>query len=164
MPTWLESFSFFFHFSSCIVGPSIEFSDYKKFIYQTHEYENLDVVKIVKYSVSSLGLWLVYTLIFLVGNIYFPIAYTLTEEFGEHNIIYRFFYIYASANILRSMYFSGWKLAHTSMCFTGLTYSQSILKGCIVSEDFNKGICFDYWGVEIEPNAKKKITVRFIRL
>lgn len=117
-------------------------------------------MNVVLNSVKSLGSWLIYTTIFLIGNSHFPISYTISEQFGEHNILYKFFYIYIAANILRAMYYSGWKLAHTSMCFTGLTYNQISTKDSKTEDDFNKAICFDYWGVEIEPNAKKKITVR----
>lgn len=53
------------------------------------------------------------------------------------------------------------------MSFSGLTFNQiKIEKDDQVVElkSFNKASCFDFYGVEIEPNIKKKLTVTYLIL
>ena len=152
-PSLLESLSFTFHYSSCIIGPSIEFADFRNFINQSNEYADIPFNKVVAHVGKRLCYWIVYTVIYLVGTANFPIKFLYSEEFGNKNILYKYVYIYMAGNILRSRFYTGWTLSHCAMSMSGITYGK---KGS--EEHFNKAICFDYYGVEIEPNPKKKIT------
>eukprot|EP00340_Litonotus_pictus_P007695 CAMPEP_0170519258 /NCGR_PEP_ID=MMETSP0209-20121228/4749_1 /TAXON_ID=665100 ORGANISM="Litonotus pictus, Strain P1" /NCGR_SAMPLE_ID=MMETSP0209 /ASSEMBLY_ACC=CAM_ASM_000301 /LENGTH=301 /DNA_ID=CAMNT_0010805107 /DNA_START=352 /DNA_END=1254 /DNA_ORIENTATION=+ len=156
-PTFLESMSFFFHFSSCIIGPSIEFADYRRFIYLEEEYENIPIGKVCLATLRKLFMWLVYSAAYLGGSILFPIPYLLSQEFYSQNFFYKITCLYITTLILRTKYYTGWTLSQTGMTMSGLTYKKTKTETGVV-ETYDKAICFDFWGVEIEPSPKKKIT------
>lgn len=154
--------SYFFHFSSCIVGPSINFSDFRNFIYLREEYKDIPKSKVFKNTLLKMFYWIVFTVNFLIASKYFYNEYLYSEEFGNRNIVFKLIYIYFAANTLRVKYFSGWQLSITAMTFSGITYSKHIdSKTNEVVEKFDKGENFDWWGVELEPNPKKKMTVSY---
>lgn len=157
--------SYFFHFSSCIIGPSIEFSDFKKFIYLEKEYTDIPFIKILSFVGQRLVLFVGLSAVYLLGEIYFPTTDIYTEKFGNYNLIYKFIYIYITANAFRSKYYSGWCLSHTAMSFSGITYKKVTNKETgQVEESFSKAENFNYAGVELEANPKKKMTVSFLNI
>lgn len=93
------------------------------------------------------------------GTFYFPIDYVKSPEFGETGLLLKIFIIYFSGFFIRVKYYTGWFLSHSAMSFSGLTYGQIVNEKSEIVHHFNKASCFDFYGVEIEPNIKKKLTV-----
>jgi hypothetical protein len=152
--------SYFFHFSSCIIGPSIEFSEFKKFINLENEYSSIPFVKVLQFVGKKLVLFIVLSLVYLIGENYFPTNDIYLEKFGNYNYFYKIIYIYIAGNAFRSKYYSGWCLSHTAMAFSGITYKKVVNKETKeVEELFTKAENFVYEGVEFEINPKKKMTV-----
>ena len=163
-PTLLETFSFCFHFSSCIVGPSIDFIDFKKYINLSQEYSNIPFKRVAKNSLINLGYFFVYSVLFMIGQAYFPNSYGTTEEFNQRSVLYKLVFIYAAGFAIRTKYYTGWTLGHNAMSFSGLTYSNIAPKNHVLKENeeyhsFDKAKCFDIETVEFDPNIKNKLTV-----
>lgn len=158
-PTLLESFSFTFHFSSCIIGPSLEFKDFIKFIRLQDEYENIDFSFVLNRFSKEFGISFIYMTTNLFLTQYFSARFMTTQEFGDYNFFIKLVYMYISGIVLRSLYYTGWKLSHSTMMFSGITYDKKINKDGVEEKSVEKAKNFDFYGVEIEPNPKKKITV-----
>lgn len=166
-PTFLEFISFIFHFSSCIVGPSIEFIDFKKFIYLQDEYQNIPFSKVVLFCLKRTGVFILYSSTYVIGNIYFPIDYLTTEEFGYRSIFYKIIFVYFAGLVIKVKYYTGWTLGHNAMSFSGLTYSNIPKKHHKLTEgeikegyhSFDKAECVGFSVFEFDPNIKKKFTV-----
>lgn len=163
MPSFLESMSFFFHFSGCIIGPSIEYMDFKRYIYLEKEYQAIPIGKVALQTAKQLFLWFLYSAMYLVGNSFMPVIETTTEEFYNTGILYKIYHLYVCCFFVRCKYYCGWTLGHTSMVFSGITYNKKIISKENGKEEevesYDKAVCFDFWGVENEPNIKKKLTV-----
>lgn len=125
------------------------------------EYSEIPQKKVFAFSGKRFLFFVFLSVWFLIGSGYFPSTYLSTSEFGDRNILFKIVYIYIAGNVLRSKYYTGWCLSHTAMAFSGLTYKRGKAKTGEIEESFLKAENFDYYGVEIEPNPKKKITVRF---
>lgn len=70
LPTFLEFAGYTFFVPNVIMALFFEFSDYKRFIEQTHEYKIIPspILPSIKTIMTS---WLVATVLFLVGSNYF---------------------------------------------------------------------------------------------
>lgn len=167
-PTFLEMFSYFFHFSSCIIGPSIEFSDFKRFIYFEKEYKDIPFKKVLEFCIRKQIIWIIYCILYIVGSKYFPCEYTLEKEYGDKGIVYQLLYLAICGFVVRTKYYCGWTLSHNAMAFSGLTLgiksrnTENPDEDNKIEYDFNKGNCFDLKGVELNPSTKVIFTVSII--
>lgn len=154
--------SFFFHFSGCIIGPSIDYIDFKRYIYLEEEYQNIPFKKVAIQTGKQLIQWSIYSVLYMIGNQMIPLKYSATEEFYDTSLLYKIFYLYVCCFFVRCRYYCGWTLGYASMVFSGLTYNNKTTDKNgeeTMVDTFNKAVCFDLWGVETEPNIKKKLTV-----
>ena len=79
--------SYTFHFSSCIIGPSIEFVYFRKFINKEEEYKNIPFNACLIFTLKQLGLWLVYSAIHILGNIFIPLEYFMSDDYIQISFI-----------------------------------------------------------------------------
>ena len=147
---------YIFHFSCSIIGPGIDFKDFRNFIRMKEEYKEIDYVKVTKLVLKAMGIWCCHMVVYYSGSMFFKTIYMIEPEFGENNMIYKFIYLYLSSFIWRNKFYCGWRLSHTAMSFSGMTYNQNPKTGEV---DLNKSQVFDFYGVETEINPKKKLTV-----
>ena len=88
-PTLLEVFSYIFFYPSCIVGPSFEFSDFRKFINQEAEYKDLDKEIAVKSAMEEFLKAFICIIIFQVGKSFYDLKYLISDEFSNHNYFFK---------------------------------------------------------------------------
>ena len=133
-PTLLEVLSFVYFYPTSIVGPSIEFKDFINFINETDCYSRLNenllyiFVNGVKYFVGSFVAMAFYS---YVSN-KLPVEALVEEEFGKHNLLYVWAYIYFCIPAQRAKYYSGWILSYATVIFSGLSYTEQNVDGKIV--------------------------------
>lgn len=156
--------SYTFHFSSCIIGPSIEFVYFRKFINKEEEYKNIPFNACLIFTLKQLGLWLVYSAIHILGNIFIPLEYFMSDDYIQISFIYKLFSLYILGILLRSRYYSCWTLNRASMSFCGITYNNTKIEkdSKIIGDFFEKAPNFEISTVELEPNVKKKLTVIYL--
>ena len=88
-PTLLEVFSYIFYFPSAVVGPSFEFSDYRKFIYTLDEYKNFPLDLAVKSSMKEFAKGIICMGLYFAMKGPFDYLYLITEEYGNSSLIYK---------------------------------------------------------------------------
>ena len=86
-PTLLEVFSYIFFTPTCIVGPSFEFSDFKKFIELKGEYKDLPKDLAIKSAIKEFSKAMICIFLFLAGGKICDIHYLITEKFNNHNYL-----------------------------------------------------------------------------
>lgn len=134
----LETFSFVFYYPTALVGPSFEFSDFKRFIRLEGEYNKIRWRECTKSALSNL-FWVFIFCILIVKFI--KVAdpnYCGSEEFSSKSILYKFSYVYFSLLITRCRYYIGWKLGQGSLDFCGLSYTAKVNKNGVHEISFDK--------------------------
>ncbi|CAG8645145.1 6019_t:CDS:2 [Cetraspora pellucida] len=88
-PSLLEFFGFIFYFPSVVVGPAVEFEDYRQWATSSGEFEKMPDDFGFKQAVSKLWFgFFIIAMSFAFGSRY-QIAWTLTDEYKKLNIIDR---------------------------------------------------------------------------
>ncbi len=158
MPSLLETFSYMFYYPSAIIGPSFEFSDFRKFIRKEKEYTNIPVSEAIKSGSLAFitSLLNIICVVFLLEK--FDAFYCTTDEFGAKSLVYKLAYFNIAMFMQRTKYYTGWKMSHAGVMLCGLAYNpQTNKKNDSVAHHFNKSENCDILIVELDPNAKKKI-------
>ena len=92
-PTILEMFSYVFFYPSCIVGPSFEFADFRKFIYLQEDYKDLNKELAIKSAMKEFGKAVICIFIFQIGQSFYDLNYLISDEFNKHNYITKVNYL-----------------------------------------------------------------------
>jgi lysophospholipid acyltransferase len=178
-PTLLETFSFIFYFPSALIGPSFEFRDFIKFIRLEDEYKHIPWKKANRAALKDfvLALLLVFTKVQLSPN--FSTLYCGTEEFIQHNIFYKYFYMVFAMVVMRSTYYAGWKISQAGMNFCGLSYNKKksadeehhdsfdkvdICNLEVIELDINPRIRIQYWNRTVHLWLKYYLFLRLLNI
>lgn len=144
MPSILEFFSYIFFYPTAIIGPFIEYKDFKNFINEEDCYKNLTkkLGTIIYHGLLKFILSLIIMGLFALLSPKFP-----QSLFGEPDFIIqypkywqRLVFLYFSAPVLRLKYYSAWTLSHSGLIFSGFAYGESPSQdGKSIVQDFEKG-------------------------
>eukprot|EP00357_Protocruzia_adherens_P012722 CAMPEP_0114990034 /NCGR_PEP_ID=MMETSP0216-20121206/10546_1 /TAXON_ID=223996 /ORGANISM="Protocruzia adherens, Strain Boccale" /LENGTH=476 /DNA_ID=CAMNT_0002353113 /DNA_START=20 /DNA_END=1450 /DNA_ORIENTATION=+ len=148
-PSYFDYLGFMFFFSVCIVGPSTEYKDYEDTVYQRGAYTGcplpiLPSLFSLVYSFFCIGVMLT-----LMPR--FPIEYLVTEEYAEHDFLYKVFYYTIAMIAWRYKYYVPWLMTQGAVQASGLGYNgYDKEKG----HTFDKVVGCDPMGVELEINPR----------
>lgn len=84
-PTLLEVFSYVFFYPACIVGPTFEFADFRKFINLEAEYNQIRKELAIHSAMKELGKSVICVFIFQIAKTFYDINYLISEDFYNHN-------------------------------------------------------------------------------
>ncbi len=177
-PTLLEIFAFIFYFPSALIGPSFEFSDFIKYIKFEKEYKNINWRACYKSAFSQFLQGLVCAAVLILCEKSLNTVYCGTEEFENRPMLFKFFFVILSMNVLRSKYYVGWKISQASVVLCGLSYDLKVNeKGESVPNfekidnnlvkielDFNPRVRINYWNRTVHLWLKYYIFLRLINV
>ena len=121
LPTPLEVLSYTFFCQTCALGVFFEFSDYKRFIERTHEYKN--VPSPILPSLSWLATSCACLGVFIVGDMYYPLADCWNEKFLELMFPSRIVYYFVALTFKRYFYYSPFCMTTGAVVASGLGYN-----------------------------------------
>ncbi|KAJ3019796.1 lysophospholipid acyltransferase, partial [Thoreauomyces humboldtii] len=155
LPGLVEFLGYVLFFPTFLVGPSFEFSDYKRFIDNKAPFNNRPSSLVPTLKATGAAL-ICLVLFFKFGNTW-TYHYTLTPEFLELSLWSRVLFMQVAGGIARSKYYIAWKLAEASCDLAGLGFNGYDTKGspqwdrvrCIAIRKFefstNPKLGFEYW-------------------
>ena len=85
----------------------------------------------MKETMRLLGRTIVFFYVWIVIAPLVPLRYCITQEFAQHNFLWKILYLNMAVTLERTKYYSGWTLSEAGMAITGLSYSGkdgSVLK------------------------------------
>ncbi|KAK9767954.1 Lysophospholipid acyltransferase [Basidiobolus ranarum] len=129
-PSLLEYLGYIFYFGSFMVGPPVEFADYRQFITLKMFKDSKTGKLVIPNGIPSGLRCLVYGIICLVCTVFispnYPIESCLSAEYRARSFLYRFFYINVVALMNRFKYYSVWLMAEGACVVTGLGFNGYI--------------------------------------
>ena len=125
-PSVLEMFSYAFFCQGCLIGPFLEFSDYKRFIERTGEFKSIPSPIVP--SLIFFGYSFLYLGVFVVGDMFFPIETCWSMKYYEFSFPYKVFYYWIALIIKRFFYYSPFTLADAGLVACGFGYNGTILE------------------------------------
>ena len=103
IPTVLEFCSYVWFAQTAALGVFFEFSDYKRFIERTGEYEN--VPSPILPSLKTLAMSMTCLITFVVANNFFWMDLCWSEEFATYSFAYRIIYYHIAMTFKRFFYY-----------------------------------------------------------
>jgi len=153
IPSLLEMFSYIFYFSSSIIGPSFEFSLFRKFIRLEAPYNKIPI----KYAIKAgLKEFLKGVILFVLLNTFgkwTDVLYCGTEEYSNKSLMYKFSYLNFADIFMRYKYYFVWKISQTSVILCGLSYNPKNDKNGVI-HNFDKIECTSVRKIELVNNIK----------
>lgn len=140
-----------------MIGPSFEFRDFIKFIHLEEEYKHIPWEKANKAALREFVIAVLLVLIKVILSPFFNTLYCGTEEFIQHNIFYKYFYMVFAMIVMRSTYYSGWKISQAGMNFSGLSYNKNKLDDKENSDYFDKIDNCNLEKIELDINPRIRI-------
>ncbi len=140
-----------------MIGPSFEFRDFIKFIHLEEEYKHIPWEKANKAALRQFVIAVLLVLIKALLSPFFNTLYCGTEEFIQHNIFYKYFYMVFAMIVMRSTYYSGWKISQAGMNFSGLSYNKNKLDDKENSDYFDKIDNCNLEKIELDINPRIRI-------
>ena len=158
-PTLLEVLSFIYFYPTAVIGPSIEYKDFINFIKEVDNYSNLNenfLFILKKGFMYFFGSFIFMAYYAIVSN-KIPVDAFSQEEFGRHNLLYLFVYMYFSVPAVRARYYSGWILSYSTLIFSGLSYTEKKGEDGKITKSLEKGNYGTVSIVEWDINPKNVI-------
>lgn len=120
-PELLEYASYVFFCNGCALGVFFEFSDYKKFIERTHEYEHVPcpILPSLKWLVQGFG----FMGVFIVGEKYFYLPDCWSDEYTTWPLWYKVFFYFIAMSIKRFFYYGPFSITTGAVIASGLGYN-----------------------------------------
>ena len=113
--------SYVWYANTAALGVFFEFSDYKRFIERTHEYEK--VPSTILPSLRMLAGSMTCLIIFCVGNNFYWMEGCWSDEFQEWSFLYRVFYFHVSMTFKRPFYYGPFCATTGAVRASGLGYN-----------------------------------------
>ena len=107
--------------NTAALGVFFEFSDYKRFIERTHEYENVPSPIIP--SLKTLGMSMACLVIFVVGNNFFWMEMCWSDEFTKWSLPYKILYYHVAMTFKRFFYYGPFCATTGAVQASGLGYN-----------------------------------------
>ena len=153
MPSFLEYFSYVFFIGGCIMGPFIEYSDFKNWIERKENYRWLRVgelftmspaLKRVLHGFGCMGLHLIFVVV--LG---FKVSFCGTEDYlTSGSLAYRIFYYFMAMTGQRFMYYTGWCISDAGCIACGISYQYLYNKERADDHNWDKVYSVKIWEIE----------------
>lgn len=148
MPSLLEYYGYIYFFSSFLAGPVfwlreyLAFIDMSLFAEQTPDGSKQNKTthgKIPPGSFQASMLRLGYALLVAIEVVlqgYFPLRYVTTAEFARKPFLYKLWYQWLSASLIRGTYYFAWLLAEGSHILIGIGFNgyETLKDGTVVTK------------------------------
>ena len=121
LPNLLEFISYVWYCNACALGVFFEYSDYKRFIERTHEYEK--VPSPILPSLKTLGMSVSCLVTFVVANNFFPMDTCWSDEYLTYSFPYRIFYYHVAMTFKRFFYYGPFCATTGGIQSSGLGYN-----------------------------------------
>ena len=109
-------------FPAFLTGPALSFKDYQNFIDSKNDWDDsIENNVSAQQSLRNAALVLIPTML----QMFFPITYIATTQFGQLSILKKFIYLYFTMFFTRCKYYFAWFLAEANCRTIGLTTQQS---------------------------------------
>lgn len=153
-PSLLEYFGFIFYFPSILVGPAIEFEDYRQWATSSGEFETVPNDYGFKQALSKLwfGLFLI-AMSFAFGGRY-QIPWTLSDEYKKLSLIDRIWFVQMACSCARFRFYIVWLMSEGSMILSGLGYNGNDGRGNI---KYDRVVNIDVFAYETADNPRSLI-------
>ncbi|CAG8510381.1 15739_t:CDS:2, partial [Racocetra persica] len=153
-PSLLEYFGFIFYFPSIMVGPAIEFEDYRQWAASSGEFENMPNDLGLKQALSKLWFgFFILAMSFAFGGRY-PISWTLTEDYKKLKLLDRIWFVQMACSCARFRFYIVWLMSEGSMILSGLGYNGRDGKG---NPRFDRVVNIDVFAYETSDNPRALI-------
>ena len=124
LPSFFCFLSYMLFFSTVLLGPNQEFSDFLAFIENRRQFANIPSTW--KPTGKKLAQALLSILITVKIGVLLPLHVCGTKAFGEqHSLLFKLAYIQAGLTLMRFKYYSGWNLADASVCASGASLTPN---------------------------------------
>ena len=104
-----------------MIGPFLEFADYKRFMERREEFK--DIPSPVVPSLKVFGYSFLYLGVFVVGDMFFPIETCWSQQYLTFSFPYRVFYYWIALIIKRFFYYSPFTLIDAGIIACGFGYN-----------------------------------------
>jgi len=109
---------------SALIGPPLEYQDYKHFMANEEVYGSIPTVGVNKVLLETIGETFLCAAIFLFGETYYPVATMRSADFYEvHGFWYVLLYVFLAVCLARFRYHCGWKLSMCAIHASGVSYN-----------------------------------------
>lgn len=173
-PHLLEIFSYNFFFPASLIGPSIEFHDFRQFMKFEGDYKSLDYSKCnhqLLYDIPKSIILIGITCLF-GGPL--NIEFTVTEAFEKKNLLCKIGYVFGSTFVIRTTYYAGWSLAETALTICGFSYiircekdkeviSFDRTDNCnvyLIEKSISNSVKIQYWNRSVHLWLKNYVFIR----
>jgi lysophospholipid acyltransferase len=143
LPSILELLSYVFYCQACALGVFFEFSDYKRFIEETHEYKSVPnpILPSMKWILQGFAC----LAISMVGNSYLPLDYTWNPDFVTLAFPMRIAYYYMSMQFKKFFYYNPFSFTTAAIISSGLGYNGKDKEG---NDKWDKVVSVYIWELE----------------
>ncbi|CAG8454930.1 13996_t:CDS:2 [Cetraspora pellucida] len=153
-PPLLEYFGFIFYFPSVVVGPAVEFEDYRQWATSSGEFEKMPDDLGFKQAASKLWFgFFIIAMSFAFGSRY-QITWTLTDDYKKLSLIDRIWFVQMACSCARFRFYIVWLMSEGSMILSGLGYNGRDVKG---NPKFDRVVNIDVFGYETSDNPRALI-------
>ena len=121
LPSVLEFCSYVWYCCACALGVFFEFSDYKRFIERSHEYENIPspILPSLKMFATSMSCLIIY----VIGNNFFPMDMCWSDDYFKYGFLQRIVYYHVSMTFKRFFYYGPFSATTGACIASGLGYN-----------------------------------------
>ncbi len=142
MPSLLEFFSYNCYYSQAVVGPYMEFSDFRDFINLEKDYREIPMGTAFYHSIWEMAYGFTCMYIFLKYKTIYSIQNVISDEFAQYKFFYKLYYLNIAMTVQTCKFYIAWKLITGTNIFVGLSYQpeeKTTMDGeSIVEDHFNK--------------------------
>lgn len=131
---------------TCLIGPPIEFNDYKDFMEQRDIYAAIPSV--LKRTAITFFEVVLFASLYVIGDIYAPLGLLKTHQFYEQSTLSIFWYATLSVYLLRCKYYFGWKMSMCAVHASGVSFD---------GKAFNRVNTINPWIFETSIHVRDKV-------
>jgi lysophospholipid acyltransferase len=177
--TILEYFSYIYFYTSCVMGPFHEYSDFINFIKKENEYKNIPIDSALAKGLNRLSLGIVIGFIYLSVKKYISVDYYFAHPLNDYipNIVVFYLFI-----MQKYKFYTGFLFAESIAIVSGLSYQKvrttSTSTGDEYEDNFEKvkninvaiaetttcvQTMFQNWNISVHKYLKSYIHFRIIQ-